>query len=71
MQREYLDYPITEGYQPTGPQLFYECQICGVSIPTLPTENVHCECENIFIDFDAGRLSIRQHDKVRAFREMD
>jgi len=37
---------------PKDKDLFYRCKKCGVMIPSIPKDNVGCECENVFIDID-------------------
>ena len=55
------------GY-PAGPDLAYECLQCGDSLPSQPQENHGCRCGNIFVDVDAGRISVRDDHLVRLFR---
>jgi len=67
-RKEYLDHQLTAlGSRPSGPNLFYECVLCGKEIPSLPADNIQCECRNISVDVDAGRLSIRHYDSVKLF----
>ena len=50
--------------------LFYECMKCGKVIPGDNKHNVHCDCRNIFIDADYGRIQIRDYSLVRLFDEV-
>ncbi|NTW34450.1 MAG: hypothetical protein HGB12_17825 [Bacteroidetes bacterium] len=52
------------GY-PSGTTISYKCLECGDILPSRPWGGgTHCKCRNIFIDSDAGRLSIKNHDKA-------
>lgn len=43
---------------PKDEHLFYRCGLCGVVIPSVPSDNIGCECGNVFIDKDYWRLVI-------------
>lgn len=66
--KEYLNFDASKGY-PTGRDLFYECTICGISIPSHPDVSMGCKCGNIFIDVDYGRVSIKREKEIKIFRE--
>ena len=66
--REYLNFSPSAGY-PAGSDIFYECECCGSIIPSLPKDSIHCECRNIMIDVDYGRVSIHDISCIRLFRE--
>ena len=65
-QKRYISFDPAEGY-PTGDDLFYECLTCGQSLPSWPKKNGSCECRNIRIDVDYGRIAINDHAKIRLF----
>ncbi len=46
---------------PKDKNLFYRCLSCRGVIPSIPKDNVGCECGNIFIDIDYWRLVIRDY----------
>ena len=55
---------------PKGEDLFYRCGGCGGIIPSVPKDNVGCECGNIFIDIDFWRLAIRDYSLFEAVRKI-
>ncbi len=46
-----------KGY-PTGETRVYHCLRCGNLILSLPSDSIGCDCNNVFIDVDAGRVII-------------
>jgi len=58
MKLRYLEFDSTKGY-PTGPNLLYECEGCKKLVPSLPQNNTWCDCRNLCIDVDAGRLAVK------------
>lgn len=46
---------------PKDNDLFYRCRNCGGIIPSIPKDNIGCECGNIFIDIEYWRLAIRDY----------
>jgi len=64
--KTYISFDPSAGY-PAGRTLFYECQSCGETIPSLPKESIGCRCRNILIDVDYGRVSIKDHQHVKLF----
>lgn len=66
--RQYIDFDPSRGW-PTGPDLSYECTICGDVLPSLPEDGVGCSCRNIFIDVDAGKMAVKNEAKVKLFKE--
>lgn len=46
-----------QGY-PTGETRVYHCLRCGNVILSLPSDSIGCDCNNAFVDVDAGRLAI-------------
>lgn len=43
---------------PKDEDIFYRCNECNTVIPSVPDDNIGCECGNIFIDKDAWRLVV-------------
>lgn len=68
MSRKYLFLNPLGGY-PTGPDIFYECGICGDSVPSMPDNAAACSCRNIVVDADAGRVSVKDKGKFKAYWE--
>jgi hypothetical protein len=62
--REYRTFDHTKGY-PAGKDCFYECLICGDTIPAEPDDAVSCKCRNIGID--QGRFIALDHSKMKYF----
>ncbi len=63
--RKYLDMnsrPCKEGF-------FYECKQCGDVVPSKPGKTVRCKCNNIMIDWEAGRISLLDPSSVLLFEE--
>lgn len=65
-QRKYIDFDANAGY-PAGPQIRYECGICGVVLASMPNHAVACKCRNIIVDVDAGRVAVKDGSKLKAF----
>ena len=68
-KKSYHSFNPATGY-PAGSNLFYECQRCGVSIPSRPPDSTHCKCRNIMIDVDYGRIKIQDHTQVKLYSLM-
>jgi hypothetical protein len=64
MLQQYVAIDPTQGY-PTGDNLYYECQLCHEAVPSLPKDKSHCECYNVRIDMDAGRIAVNDLTKVK------
>jgi hypothetical protein len=56
-RKEYVSFNPEEGY-PRGPDLFYECGVCGVLIPSQPEDSTYCRCFNIGVDVGAFRFAV-------------
>jgi hypothetical protein len=65
--QESIDFNPADGY-PAGPNLYYKCLQCGILVPSYPAENIGCECRNIFIDVESGRISIKKNEGIRLIR---
>ena len=59
-----IDADFSHGY-PTGAALFYECLACGDFVPSFPEHPAGCQCDNVLIDVDAGRLSVKDNRRIR------
>jgi hypothetical protein len=53
---------------PKGRDVYYRCRKCGTLIPSVPKDNVGCDCGNIFIDVDYFRLAVRELGQFEAVR---
>ncbi len=63
----YVEFDPKTGF-PRAPDLYYECQKCHTLLSSSPNDNTHCECFNIRIDVDAGRMAVEDHLLVRLVR---
>ncbi|MBN8711692.1 MAG: hypothetical protein BGO12_18290 [Verrucomicrobia bacterium 61-8] len=61
---------VKNGGLPNTPNKFLECLECTGIVPLFSKENTHCKCNNICLDVDYGRVSIRDWDKIRLFEEI-
>lgn len=68
MIREYFEFDPKKGY-PVGRDIYYECIECGSVIPSTPKDGLGCLCRNIFIDVDAGRVSVKRESQFRVFKK--
>lgn len=68
MKRNYLGFDSLRAY-PRGKSVFYECEKCGDTIPSYPDDGIVCSCRNIFIDVDAGRVSVEDETKLKIFEK--
>jgi hypothetical protein len=64
--KTYRDFNPKSGY-PAAKDLFYECLRCSEIVPSLPIDSAHCQCRNIMIDVDYGRVSIQDPANVKLF----
>jgi len=55
---------------PKDDDLFYRCTDCGEAIPSIPDDNIGCECGNIFIDKDCWRLVVADMTKIEVVRKV-
>lgn len=69
MTRDYIDFDPARGY-PAGRDIAYECLACGGTVSSMPSseEPWTCTCRNVRVDGDAGRVSVDDHARMRAFR---
>ena len=54
-------YPIEEG-------LFYKCTLCNVKVSSTVENAGRCDCRNIRIDSDAGRVAVRKLGTVKLLK---
>lgn len=66
-QRKYLSADFSRGY-PVGEKIMYECLSCGAAVSSLPNNAASCECRNIIVDVDAGRVAVKEAGAIRAFQ---
>lgn len=55
--------------RPRSPDLFYLCRRCGSLVASTPPDNQGCRCGDVFVDIDAGRLLLRNPDRVSLLRK--
>ena len=55
---------------PKDDDLFYRCLDCGGIIPSVPNNNIGCDCGNIFIDKDYWRLIVVNLEKLEVLKKM-
>lgn len=65
-ERKYLDVDPARGY-PAGDSIRYECLACGDALPSIPAHAAACGCRNVIVDVDAGRVSVKDAAKFRAY----
>ena len=68
MAEKDVEFDPRQGF-PAGKFLFYECGICGDTMPSMPDRTTACACRNVVIDVDAGRISVKDESKLRLFEE--
>ncbi len=61
---EYDDMAIV----PKDDDIWYRCTDCGKMIPSVPDDNIGCECGNVFIDKDCWRLIVADMRKLEVLR---
>lgn len=66
MRKNDLTFDPSLGY-PQGSNIYYECGQRGAVIPSQPDDGIGCSCRNIFIDVDAGRVSVKDHSQFKVF----
>ena len=60
-------YDDTSGV-PRDTDIWYHCTKCDGLIPSVPKDNVGCECGNVFIDRDYVRLAIENYGAFEVVR---
>jgi hypothetical protein len=64
--RHYLSWRVDLA-PPKAKNLFFECTICDVVVPTAPDANVYCSCRNVMIDDDYHRIKMTDPERVKLF----
>ena len=66
---QYIAFDPKQGY-PAAKDIAYECLQCGDVVSSIPgnDEPWVCTCKNVRVDPDAGRVSVRDDSKMKAFR---
>jgi hypothetical protein len=64
--KNFIQFDPSRGF-PVGDDINYICGMCGESLPSLPVNAVACKCRNIVVDADAGRVSVKDESKIRAY----
>ena len=64
--RKYVSFNPDSGY-PAGENMYYECLGCGEVFSSMPDDSVVCSCRNLAIDIDYGRVSVKDHNKLKIF----
>ena len=64
------EYPRSDGgpYYPRSDDVYFECLECGYLLSSNPSDSGGCTCGNVFLDVDAARLGVKDHDKMRVVR---
>jgi hypothetical protein len=67
MKRQILFDP-KQGY-PAGRNITYRCLKCGIEVPSAPwpTDRSTCNCANIHVDMDGGRVTVKDSTQLEAF----
>ena len=66
-EKIYMTFDPAIGY-PGSKSIFYECGLCGDYLPSQPDRSVRCNCRNIVIDVDAGRVSVKNEKQFKVFK---
>lgn len=62
------DYDDTSSV-PKDDDIWYRCTDCGEMIPSVPEDNIGCECGNLFIDKDCWRFVVVDMSKLEVLRK--
>lgn len=54
---------------PKDNDLFYRCKDCEKVIPSVPNNNIGCNCGNVFIDKDYWRLVVSDIAKLEVVKK--
>lgn len=60
-----VEFDPRNGY-PAGEHIAYQCLRCGARVPSRPVEFAACDCGNIKIDVDGGRVSVKDDSALVA-----
>ena len=64
IEKKYISFDPKEGYPSS---YYYECQKCKSSIVGCPLNYVSCDCYNVRIDADSGRMIVNDDNMIKAF----
>ncbi len=65
-----LDITINDTSQaPKDKNIFYNCKNCGTAICSIPSDNIGCDCGNVYIDKDMFILSIREYKHLEIYKK--
>lgn len=64
--RECLKVDVSKGF-PAGESIHYRCLVCGEALPSMPQYAVACQCRNIIVDVDAGRVTVKDALRFEAY----
>jgi hypothetical protein len=56
---------------PKDDDIFYRCLNCGVVIPSLPDDNIGCQCGDVYIDLDTWRLFVFDLKKLEVIKKIE
>jgi hypothetical protein len=56
---------------PRDRKVFYKCLRCNGLVPSVPKDNVNCECGNIGIDKDMNRLWVGEYEKIAILKKIN
>ncbi|WP_157395771.1 hypothetical protein [Pseudomonas sp. GM48] len=65
-EKKYINFEASRGF-PAGERIRYECEICGETLLSMPQNAAACKCRNIIVDADAGRISVKSPEKMKAY----
>lgn len=65
-EKRYLNMDSSKGF-PAGDSIRYECLACGDTLLSIPPHAVACKCRNVIVDVDAGRVTVKDATKFRAY----
>lgn len=54
---------------PKDHDIYYRCTACCTMIPSVPDDNIGCECGNVFIDKDYWRLIVANMKQLEVVRK--
>ena len=55
---------------PKDDDIFYRCKKCNSIIPSVPADNIGCDCGNVFIDRDSWRLIVVDISKLEVLKKI-
>jgi hypothetical protein len=67
-KRRYIAFDPSAGY-PTGPNLYYECLMCGGVVPSIPAIVMSCDCGNIEVNVADARMYVEDDKHMKLYTE--